>query len=135
MLALFGLLLPAAAGPRAHTVEVSALIDGSDVLRLDADGAWWSHRHWGVPQEVVINGMDWDVVQQPHLPNDGQTRFLPPHVELDSACVQARSGRDTLSVERHDDHVLIAFADTPNSAARYTVTLMFGGECAADPAR
>ena len=107
MLALFGLLLPAAAGPRAHTVEVSALIDGSDVLRLDADGAWWSHRHWG----------------------------LPPHVELDSACVQARSGRDTLSVERHDDHVLIAFADTPNSAARYTVTLMFGGECAADPAR
>ncbi|MFT5683069.1 MAG: hypothetical protein ACI8RZ_003996 [Myxococcota bacterium] len=128
MLALFSLLIrPAAASP--ITLEISALIDGSDVLRLDATGAWWSHRHWGMPKEVEINSLAWDPIQQPHLPNDGATRFLPPHVEFDDACVLHRSGRDTLSVERNDDHILIAFADTPNSADHYSLTLVFDGDC------
>jgi len=47
--------------PVIITVKVRASIDGSDILTLRQDGATWEHRSWGLPSDVSINNVKWDL--------------------------------------------------------------------------
>jgi hypothetical protein len=108
-------------------LTIAAAIDGSDELRVSRDGARWMHRHWDPPQEVKLGSVVWNVREQPFLPNQGPTRFLPDTVDLGTARVIRRQGRDVVSLEVRDAAIVVSFADTPEGSAPYELTIRFDG--------
>lgn len=111
-----------AAEPVEYVVDVVATIDGSDQVVLSADGIRWSHKHWGWPKGVQLNGHDWDPKRDPRLSSDEYP--LLRSMDFSKAKVLFRSGRDTVAVEREDDRLTIYFADSPGGAAVYEIRLL-----------
>jgi hypothetical protein len=59
------------------TLHITGSIDGSDTLRITNASATWIHNAWDPPSNVMLNGMAWNTVSNPTLPNSGATTFLP----------------------------------------------------------
>jgi len=107
---------------RAAELTVQARIDGSDVLRIEPARLCWQHRYWDPPADVRVNGIAWDVVGRPERKHE----LLPADVDLRTARIVARSGRDTVCLRQADGAVELLFADDPDGAADYLVTVRFG---------
>ena len=113
--------------PRAAVLAIEARIDGSDELVIQADGAHWVHRHWGWPEGAVRMGDRlWSPTENAHLPNAGDTRFLPQGVDLSSARLLSSSGRDLVALEVGAQQLVVRFADGPPGAADYSLRIGFG---------
>jgi len=108
----------------AATLFFEADIDGSDTVSVTPQGLAWSHKTWGPASGVRVNGMPWDISERPFLPSSGALAFLGT-VDLSSATVIGRSGRDTVSVERTDSGINVYFADAPNGSDHYTIRIGF----------
>ena len=114
-------------GPSAAaTLKISALIDGSDLLKITAREAVWTHRAWGCPETVKLNDILWDVRQTNLLANVGTNTFLPDGVDLSTAKITGRKGRDLATMWADADALWIQFADNPNGADDYELDLSFG---------
>lgn len=46
---------PGVDGAKPFILQIDATIDGSDVLVLSAQGAEWTHKHWGWAKDVMLN--------------------------------------------------------------------------------
>ena len=110
----------------AATLHIVATIDGSDVLQISNSGATWIHKYWNNPSNVSLNGIAWDTVDDPTLPNSGATAFLPADVDLSTVVFTKSAGRDTATYEVFPNYIDVFFADNPVGSDVYDVTLNFG---------
>jgi hypothetical protein len=107
------------------TIHIVGKIDGSDVLQITNTGAIWTHAFWGSPTNVSLNGIAWDTVNQPTLPNSGATTFLPAGVDLSTVQFTKNSGRDTATYQLFSNSLDVYFGDDQLGASTYDVTLTF----------
>jgi hypothetical protein len=122
-----GTIKPAKTGASpAATLKIAAQIDGSDSLKITAREATWEHRAWSYPGAVSLNGIPWDVGQTNVLMNAGTKTFLPSGVDLSTARIVNRKGRDVGTMWAEADALWIQFADNPNGADLYELELSFG---------
>ena len=110
----------------AATLKIAAQIDGSDLLKIIAREAIWTHRAYSYPAAVKVNDLPWDVVQTNVLMNAGTNAFLPSGVVFSTARIVRRQGRDLGTMWADDDAVWISFADNPNGADFYELEISFG---------
>jgi hypothetical protein len=110
----------------AATLKIAAQIDGSDSLKITAREAVWEHRAYSYPGAVSLNDIPWDVGQTNVLMNVGTNTFLPPGVDLSTARIVNRKGRDVGTMWAEADALWIQFADNPNGADVYELELSFG---------
>jgi hypothetical protein len=115
----------ATASPAA-TLKIAANIDGSDWLKITTRDATWTHRAYSYPWAISLNGVSWDLRQTNTLANAGTNTFLPPGVDLSSARIVSRKGRDVATMWADADALWIQFADNPNGADSYELELSFG---------
>ena len=117
--------------PPAHTstpavLKIAAEIDGSDFLRITAGEARWEHKHWSGPANVTLNGVAWPVEQTNVLQNGASNRFLPEGVDLSTARIISRKGRDLATLWAEDRGISVWFADNPNGSDNYELEINFG---------
>ena len=109
------------------TLDIRAKIDGSDILSITPKGLTWIHKYFNAPADVSINGVHWNVSQDLSLPLTGPLAFLQ-NVDLSTAKVLKRSGRDTIALEHTDEGLAVYFADCPSGAGRYGIKIGFSGK-------
>lgn len=115
-----------AANSPAATLKIAAAIDGSDVLKITPNEATWRHRAYSHPWDVSLNGIPWNVRQTDSLVNAGTNIFLPADVNLATARIIQRKGRDLATMWAEADALYIHFADNPNGADSYELEIAFG---------
>ena len=108
------------------TLNITAQIDGSDLLKITADEATWMHRTWSYPEAVRLNGILWNVRQTNLLANAGTNRFLPSGVNFSTAKIVGRKGRDVATMWADNDAIWVNFADNPNGSDVYELEISFG---------
>jgi hypothetical protein len=108
------------------TLKITALIDGSDLLKITAGEATWVHRSWSYPEAIRLNGIPWNVRQTNILANAGTNRFLPSGVDFSTAKIVGRKGRDAATMWAQNDAIWVNFADNPNGADTYELEILFG---------
>lgn len=115
------------ANRRAKTqLHFAGPVDGSDEIRIDAAGATWWSRHWGLPQgSAKLNGVYWRPRDGTTLPNAGETRFLPAGVRFATGRLVKADGRDLIALETAADHVTLKVSDSPNGPGDYDVVIEF----------
>jgi hypothetical protein len=106
-------------------LKITGEIDGSDRVRITAREATWEHKTFSPPSNVELNGVPWDVRQLPVLLSDAARPFLPPGVDLSSARVVSRKGRDVATVWGDKDALWISFADNPAGSDHYELEISF----------
>lgn len=110
----------------AVRLKIAAQIDGSDSVRITQQQATWEHRMWGFPQNVLLNGVPWDVSRTNILENNGSNAFLLSDVDFSKARIISRKGRDVATMWSDDKSMLISFADNPNGSDEYELEIGFG---------
>ncbi len=110
----------------AATLKITAQIDGSDLLKITAREAVWTHRTWSYPGGVKLNDIAWNVGQTNTLANTGTNTFLPTNVDFGTAKIISRQGRDLATMWADPDALWINFADNPNGADAYALEILFG---------
>lgn len=110
---------------RLATLKIAAAIDGSDSLKITKQAATWKHRTYKFPWDVSLNGVPWNVRQTNMLVNAGTNTFLPDDVNLSSARIISRKGRDVATMQPDADALVIHFADNPNGADSYELEIAF----------
>jgi hypothetical protein len=108
------------------TLKISAVIDGSDLLKITRREATWTHRFWTPPDRIQLNDVVWDLRQTNVLSNTGTNRFLPAGVDFSSAKIIGRKGRDLVTMWADPDALWVNFADNPNGADEYELEISFG---------
>ena len=108
------------------TLKVTAVIDGSDLLKITSTEAIWKHRAWGFPEAVKLNDISWNLRQTNVLSNAGTNRFLPDHLDFSTAKIVKRQGRDLATMWSDTNALWINFADNPNGADAYELDISFG---------
>lgn len=115
-----------AASSPAATLKIAAVIDGSDTLKITPRSAVWRHRAFSAPPIVHLNDIAWDVRQTKTLRNAATNTFLPPGVDLSTAHILHRKGRDLVTLWAEADALWINFADNPNGTDAYEIEIAFG---------
>jgi hypothetical protein len=110
----------------AATLKITGQIDGSDRLKITAQEAVWTHMAYSFPNAVELNGIPWDVSQTNVLLNAGTNAFLPPGIDLSTAKIVGRKGRDVATLWADDDALWVSFADNPNGWDTYELDISFG---------
>jgi len=108
------------------TLKITALIDGSDLLKITEGEATWMHRFYDFPSAVKLNGVAWNLRQTNVLANAGTNRFLPSGVNFSTAKIVVRNGRDLATMWAGNDAIWVNFADNPNGADAYELEISFG---------
>ena len=114
--------------PAAEPValRVRADIDGSDILRVTPAGAAWFHVEWATPKDVTLNDVAWNPSEQPELPNEGATAFLPVAVDFASAELLPVAVRGSARIiHAGADCVMVLMVDPPAYGATYEFDLVF----------
>jgi hypothetical protein len=108
-------------------------VDGSDEIRIDAAGATWWSRHWGLPHgSATLNDITFTPRACTTLANTGETRFLPSGVRFATGRLVRAEGRDLIALETAADHVTLKVSDSPNGPGVYDVVIEFETEAPAD---
>jgi hypothetical protein len=117
---------PAPAATETATLKITADIDGSDCFIITRTEATWRHGQRAFPDKVMLNHVEWFPQLNPVLKNEGTNAFLPATVDLSSAKIVSRKGRDLATMWAGDDAVYVHFADNPNGSDTYELELSFG---------
>jgi hypothetical protein len=107
-------------------LKIAAQIDGSDAIKITALGATWTHGSFGVPANVTVNEIPWNLGQTNVLANAGGTAFLPAGVDFSTAKIVKRKGRDLATAWGDKDALEVHFADNPNGSDDYEIEILFG---------
>lgn len=116
---------PAAAGKKvaATTLVVRAVIDGSDALRVTADGFEWIHRAGNWPADVTLNERSWDPQRQPRLAGDDLAAYLPAGFRFGPLEVSEKRGRGGVFARPSEKgEVYFEFLDPAEGASPYIIT-------------
>ena len=116
---------PARASTTA-TLKIAADIDGSDCLTITSTEATWEHKCWDGPANVRLNDVRWPVRQTNVLPNAGTNLFLPSGVDISTARIIGRKGRDLATLWTDEQVLRVWFADNPNGSDYYELEIGFG---------
>lgn len=108
------------------TLKIAAAIDGSDTLKITAREAVWEHRAYSPPWDIRLNDVTWNIQQTNTLANADTNTFLPAEVDLATARIISRKGRDLVTLRAEADALWINFADNPNGADAYELEIGFG---------
>ena len=100
-------------------VVISATIDDSERFIFTPENVSNIHGQWSPPQKVLFNGEPWRDLSAPPF---GWVE-LAKELDLTSASIVARKGRDVIALERTADGFELIFADTQMGAAAYEVTI------------
>jgi len=73
-----------------------------------------------------MNGIPWPVAQTAVLKNEGTNAFLPAGVDLSTARIVSRKGRDLATIWAEPETLWVRFADNPNGSDRYELEIAFG---------
>jgi hypothetical protein len=123
--------LPAASNVKAKSspkarIKIEAQIDGSDTLRITPKEAVWEHGAFGMPRNVKLYGIPWDAETSTVLSNEGTNMYLSAGVDLSTAKIVNRKGRDLVTMWAEESAVLVKFADNPNASDDYEIEIAFG---------
>jgi hypothetical protein len=118
----------AAANPNstAARLRIAARIDGSDCLTITSTEATWQHKFHACPTSVTLNDIVWNPKKNKVLNNEGANMFLPAGVDLSTAKIVSRKGRDLATLWANHDSLQVCFADNPNSDDSYELEISFG---------
>ena len=108
------------------TFKIAAHVDGSDLFKITAQQAEWTHRTYSAPYEVRLNDVVWNQDETNVLMNTGTNLFLPSGIDFSTARIVQRKGRDLATMWADADAVWINFADNPNGSGAYELELSFG---------
>jgi hypothetical protein len=107
-------------------LKIDAQIDGSDCLKITSREAIWSHKNWSWPTDVSLNDIHWDLQRTNVLKNEGTNTFLPPGINLSTAKITGRKGRDLATMWADKNALWVWFADNPNGSDSYELNISFG---------
>jgi hypothetical protein len=107
------------AGPKLHTLTLSLRMDGSGVFTFTDGAVAYEHKHWRRPTGVALNGKPWETLDETPQEWASQRGKL----DLSSAWVVKRSGRDIIGLEKTAKGFVVFIADSPNDADDYEVTI------------
>ncbi len=108
------------------TLKIAARLDGSELFKITAQQAEWTHRTYSDPHEVRLNDVVWNLGETNVLMNTGTNQFLPSDIDFSTARIVQRKGRDLATMWADADAVWINFADNPNGSDEYELELSFG---------
>jgi hypothetical protein len=117
---------PVSPSATAARLKIAARIDGSDCLIITPTAATWEHKFFACPTSVALNEIHWNPQENKILKNEGTNTFLPAGVDLSTAKIVSRKGRDLATLWAEPDSLQIRFADNPNSADSYELEISFG---------
>jgi hypothetical protein len=109
----------------AH-LKIAARIDGSDCLTITPTQAIWNHKFHACPTSVTLNDVHWNPKKNKILKNEGTNTFLPTNVDLSTAKIVCRKGRDLATLWANPDSLQVYFADNPNGNDSYELEISFG---------
>jgi RNA polymerase sigma factor (sigma-70 family) len=101
-------------------LDVKATIGGSDVLTITPEAMEWRHVADWLPSNVVVDGKPWNMRTPLGLESLGLAG-----VDLSSAQVVEKSGRDTVVMEPGSKKVVIYLADSVGSPGDYEIKIRF----------
>lgn len=101
------------------TVTLSATIDGTDRFCFTPEQASNKHTTWGIPKNVLFNGVPWLDLSQP----PPGWREVGNKLDLSKAAIVTRKGRDVILLEHTTNGFDVYFVDTPFGAGSYEVTV------------
>jgi len=102
------------------------MIDGSDRISINHQGALWEHVNWGWPAgAVTVNGSQWNPSEKNYITTTGAVLFLPEKYSLAAARLDIITNRDVLTLERTNDALMVYLNDTPPGAASYEFKIHF----------
>jgi hypothetical protein len=107
-------------------LKIAARIDGSDCLTITPTEATWAHKFHAWPTAVTLNDVLWNPKKHKILKNEGTNSFLPAGIDLSTAKIVSRKGRDLATLWADRDSLQIWFADNPNSSDSYELEISFG---------
>jgi hypothetical protein len=113
-------------GGVAADLKIAAQIDGSDCIKITSKEAIWTHNTDAFPTDVTLNNVQWDLQQTNVLENEGTNTFLPSGVDLSTARIVSRKGRDLATMWADKDALWVSFADNPNGSDSYELDISFG---------
>lgn len=102
-----------------ETITLTATIDGSDRFIFTGDAVRNEHGRWNHPTSVQFHGVPWDDLTQP--PQGWSD--LAQNLDLRSARIVSREGRDVIALELTPEGFDLLFADTQMGAGKYSVTI------------
>lgn len=108
------------------TLKIAGVIDGSDYIKLTTKEASWEHKSRAYPSQVTLNGVPWNPKIEPVRKNEGTNQFLPSGIDLSTAKIVGRNGRDLATMWSDTSAVYIRFADNPNGTDAYELEISFG---------
>src|SRR5438093_170806 len=89
---------PARSATGAPTVlDIKAIVDGSDWVRITSGGIIWTHKEYDWPTAVQVNGVRWNPRLKTLLPSTGQLRFLRT-ADFSTANITQKTGRGTVTM-------------------------------------
>lgn len=109
----------------ADHFDVSAVIDGNDVLRLSKSGATWVHKTWSWPTDIRINGSPWDPQRVSAFPPGPSGRLLRDGLDFSWAVIHVLRGRGSVRCGLEGDDLVITFDDPAPGADLYEVLIEF----------
>jgi|ERR1051326_140880 hypothetical protein len=107
-------------------LKIAARIDGSDCLTITSTQATWHHKFFACPTAVTLNEIQWNPKKNKILKNEGTNTFLRTGLDLSTAKITARKGRDLATLWADHDSLQIWFADNPNGSDSYELEISFG---------
>ena len=84
------------------------------------------HQTFRWPTSVWLNGVPWDTHRESIRRNEEPKLFLPTGVDLSTARIVSRKGRDLATMWSDKVAVGVRFADNPNGADDYKLEISFG---------
>jgi hypothetical protein len=81
-----------------------------------------------LPDSVTLNGIPWDLSRTNVLANLGTNAFLPAGIDLTTAKIIGRKGRDVATLWADASAVWVTFADNPNGWDDYELEISFGDD-------
>jgi hypothetical protein len=122
---LFSSPRDASSAPEA-VFHFQGVVDGSDHIVINHQGAFWEHVNWDWPAgAVTVNGTQWNPREKNYLTTTGTVAFLPETFSLAAARLETIAGRDVVALERTAHALIVYLNDTPSGASAYEFKLHF----------
>lgn len=110
--------------PTDH-LDVSAVIDGTDVLRLTKFGATWEHKGWSWPTDIRINGSPWDPQRVSTFTPGASGWLLRDGLDFSEAVIHVLHGRGSVRCRLEGNDLVVTFDDPAPGADLYEVLIEF----------
>jgi len=111
---------PADPPPSKIVLDITATIDGSDVLNITPAGVSWTHLAYQAPSGITFNGSPVSTKSPLNLEKIGLS-----DADLSTATVLSRSGRGAVALDKTNVGAAIHFSDPEPGSAPYEIKIAF----------